>query len=195
MLDLAEEIGPLTRVKLDRAEGPFCRAILGNGGVAFRDVPEQTSGAFCSRRDAVVLTSGLTPLVPRGAVMTCNEALAYALWQRQVVQPAAQRRFGQAVRRIDHYGTYACRRMYGAGDTPVSQHASANALDIASFTLANGRTISVLKDWNDAAADGAFLHDVRDGACQVFDVTLSPDYNAAHRNHLHLDMGRGPFCA
>jgi hypothetical protein len=84
--------------------------------------------------------------------------------------------------------------MYGAADTPVSQHATANALDVAAFRLSDGRTVRVREDWNDPGERGAFLHAVRDGACSVFAVTLSPDYNAAHHDHLHLDMGRGPFC-
>lgn len=195
MLDLAEEVGPLTRVKLDVARGQTCRTILGNGAVRFREVQEQTSGAFCSKRDAITLGAGTAPLTPRGAVMTCNQALAYALWERQVVQPAAQAHFGKAVTRIDHYGTYACRRMYGASNTAVSQHASANALDVASFRLADGRIISVLRDWNEAGEKGEFLRAVRDGACGLFSVTLSPEYNAAHRDHLHLDMGRGRICS
>jgi hypothetical protein len=35
---------------------------------------------------------------------------------------------------------------------------------------------------------------VRDGACLFFDGVLSPDYNAAHRDHLHLDRGRYRYC-
>jgi hypothetical protein len=60
--------------------------------------------------------------------------------------------------------------------------------------LADGRRISVLRDWNDAAENGRFLKAVRDGACQQFNTVLSPDYNAAHRNHFHLDMGRWRVC-
>ncbi|MFN3798647.1 MAG: extensin family protein, partial [Sphingobium yanoikuyae] len=36
--------------------------------------------------------------------------------------------------------------------------------------------------------DAAFLRDVRDGACGLFSTVLSPDYNAAHRDHFHLDQ-------
>ena len=57
--------------------------------------------------------------------------------------------------------------------------------------LANGRRITVARDWNDGGPDGAFLRDVRDGACGLFSTTLSPDYNASHRDHLHLDEAPG----
>jgi hypothetical protein len=46
----------------------------------------------------------------------------------------------------------------------------------------------VLRDWSGGGDKAAFLRNVRDGACDVFATTLSPDYNAAHRDHLHLDQ-------
>jgi hypothetical protein len=127
--------------------------------------------------------------------MTCKQALAVVIWERQVVQTAAFAELDQAVVGIDHYGSYSCRRIYGQSEGPVSEHALANALDIAGFRLADGTTISVLDDWNDPGPRGRFLHQVRDGACRVFLTTLSPDYNAQHANHLHLDMGGWPKCA
>ncbi|RZL73462.1 MAG: extensin, partial [Sphingomonas sp.] len=44
------------------------------------------------------------------------------------------------------------------------------------------------RDWKGDDPKAAFLRDVRDGACQLFATTLSPDYNAAHADHLHLDQ-------
>jgi len=46
----------------------------------------------------------------------------------------------------------------------------------------------VLGDWNDADDDAAFLREVRSGACELFSTVLSPDYNAAHADHLHFDQ-------
>jgi hypothetical protein len=95
---------------------------------------------------------------------------------------------------IDHFGSYNCRRMYGRASEPWSEHAHANALDVAGFRLEDGRQISVAADWNDKGAKGRFLHQVRDGACRLFATVLSPDYNAAHHDHLHLDeAGRGAW--
>ena len=51
-----------------------------------------------------------------------------------------------------------------------------------------GTRISVAGDWGDAGAKGRFLREVRDGACRLFSTVLSPDYNRAHRDHLHLDQ-------
>ena len=193
-LTLAQPVGVATGVKVAATPaGADCRAILTQGGVTFQDVPDQTSG-FCVIHDALTLTGGMSALHPIGAVMTCREALAFSVWERQVVQPAASALLGSPVATITHFGAYSCRRRYGRADQPVSEHALANAIDIGAFTLANGQTVTVEKDWSDPGPKGQFLHQVRQGACGVFETVLSPDYNAEHKSHLHLDMGDGPVC-
>mgnify|MGYP001174961954 CR=1 FL=1 len=114
------------------------------------------------------------------------------LQKNAVVKPAAERHFGQPVARIQHYGIFACRNI--AGSSRRSQHATANAIDIAGLTLEDGTQISVLNDWDDEGAKGAFLRDLRDGACDLFRSVLGPDYNAAHADHFHLDMGPYGIC-
>jgi hypothetical protein len=174
--------------------GADCRAALAAGGVSWQESPDRPPQGFCSIQDAVVITGGAARLEPLGAVMTCKQALAFAGWERQVVQPQALRLLGSKVASIQHYGAFSCRRMYAGEATSVSEHASADALDVAGFTLADGRRITVAGDWREPGPKGAFLHAARDGACGVFSVVLSPDYNAAHQNHLHLDMGAAGDC-
>jgi hypothetical protein len=70
-----------------------------------------------------------------------------------------------------------------------SQHAIANAVDIAGFVLADGRRIAVKGNWHADTAEGRFLRDVHRRACAYFRVVLGPDHNAAHHNHFHLDRG------
>jgi len=191
-----------THAKVAAASGEACRALLTQHGVSFQNVPDSTDGPFCAIHDALLISGGTASLHPIGAVMTCQEALAFAVWERQVVQPAAANLLGSPVSVVDHFGAYQCRRMYGAPTGDVSQHATANAIDIAGFELADGTKVTVAADWNDPGPKGVFLHQVRQGACGVFSVVLSPDYNAAHANHLHLDMspnrlglvGPGWFC-
>jgi hypothetical protein len=100
-------------------------------------------------RDAVLLQSGLAKLEPADAPLVCKEALALTIWERQVVQPAADELLGQGVVGFQHYGSYACRRMYGLQEGPVSEHARADAIDIAGFKLVDGQVISVASDWTD----------------------------------------------
>lgn len=156
--------------------------------------PHHDSGE-CGWSDAVRLrTDGAAAIAwaPADLGTTCRVAAARALWEWQVVEPAALRRFGRRVREVETFGAYSCRRLYGRKSGQWSEHAHANAVDVAAFRLEDGRRVSVAGDWRDPGPRGRFLHDVRDGACRLFSTTLSPDYNAAHRDHLHLDeAGRG----
>jgi hypothetical protein len=98
------------------------------------------------------------------------------------------------VTRLEHFGSYSCRNVYGRTNAPLSRHATADAVDIAGFTLASGARIRVIDDWGGADRNGVFLRAVRDGACRVFDGVLSPDYNLAHRDHFHFDRGGFRVC-
>lgn len=193
-LRLADPPGLATAVKFARAaEDPAaCRAILTEGGVAFSEAPHRVRG-FCATPDAVRLRSGVTPLSPAAPVMTCRQAMAYAFWDRHALRPAA-RRLGTPIAAVEHYGTYACRNVYGRAEGRPSEHATANALDVSGFRARGGRRLTIAGDFHGDGPEGAFLRRVRDGACPWFRAVLSPDYNAAHRDHLHLDFGRYRAC-
>jgi hypothetical protein len=192
-LDLTQPVGAFTGRKLValRGEAEQCRALLDQAGVRFTALPERGSGSQCGFADGVRFTSGGALRIgyaPPGLGTSCPVAAALALWEWHVVQPAALQHFGQEVARIDHFGSYSCRRIYGRSEGAWSEHATANAVDIAGFRLMDGKRVSVLHDWNGSAEEHAFLREVRNGACDLFATVLSPDYNAAHRDHLHLDQ-------
>ncbi|TCP33767.1 extensin family protein [Sphingomonas sp. BK235] len=193
-LDLGEPVGLFTGRKLAAlGDSPArCAALLDRAGVRYVAVPpRRPAEARCGYDAAVRLEAGgarRIALAPDRVALACPVAAALALWEWDVVAPAAQRHFGARVVRIEHLGSYSCRRMYGRSSGGWSEHATANALDVAGFRLADGTRVSVLRDWDGAAAKAAFLREVRDGACRVFATVLSPDYNAAHRDHLHLDQ-------
>ena len=190
-LDLARPVGAFTGRKLAELEGGRCEALLSRAGVRYGRLPDRAAGPSCGYAHAVRFEAGGSTAIgyrPADLGMQCKVAAALALWEWHVVQPAAQRRFGRPVARIDHYGSYSCRRLYGRGTGGWSEHAHANAVDIAGFSLAGGRRIDVRTDWRADNEEAAFLREVRDGACRLFSTVLSPDYNAAHHNHLHLDQ-------
>jgi len=194
-LDLTQPIGLFTGRKLAglRDEPGRCARLLAVAGIAFRPLPPVTATPQCSFRDAVRLGSGgarQIALRPEAVGMSCPVAAALALWEWHVVQPAAQRHLGERVVALDHLGSYSCRRIGGRPESDWSEHATANAIDIAGFRLAGGRRVSVLDDWSGDPAEAAFLREVRDGACRLFATVLSPDYNEAHRDHLHLDQAQ-----
>jgi hypothetical protein len=198
-LDLAQPIGAFTGHKLaalDR-EGGSCKALLRRTGVRFNALPPRSGSAQCGYADAVRFSAGGALDIdyrPRDLGTSCPVAAGLALWEWHVVQPAAIQHFGAKVEAIDHFGSFSCRRIYGRSEGSWSEHSTANAIDIAAFRLEDGRRITIVGDWNDQGPKAAFLRDVRDGACKVFATVLSPEYNAAHRDHLHLDQAnRGAF--
>lgn len=130
---------------------------------------------------------------PGESNMQCPLSVAVFLWQREV-NALAEKHFGQPLAKIHHYGSYSCRRQRGNGSGKWSEHSFANAWDVASFELADGTLIQILKDWDGDRKKANFLRETRDSACGLFRVTLSPDYNAAHADHFHLDMGPGGSC-
>lgn len=168
-----------------------CRGSLSAAGFQTRIVPDLDRTPACGYRDVVELEQ---PIRTTPIQTSCALAAGLALWRRDVVEPAAQRHFGQPLASINPLGAYACRRIAGRSDGRWSEHAHANAIDVSGFTLADGRTISVLRSWRTSAAESGFLHDIRDGGCRIFQGVLSPDYNRAHANHLHLDMGAYKIC-
>ena len=171
-LDLAAPPGLSTARKLAALgdDLALCHALLDQAGIRYTALPAHRDGATCGYRDAVRLDPGgarTIALTPPGLGTTCPVAAALAVWEWNVVQPAAQARFGVPIVRIEHLGSYACRRLYGRAAGNWSEHARANAIDIAGFRLANGTRITVARDWRGQSAKAAFLRDVRDGACRV----------------------------
>ncbi|TNF05870.1 MAG: extensin family protein [Sphingomonadales bacterium] len=174
------------------AEYRQCTVKLASLNARYTPLPDKSYGGGCSAYGAVrldnigVLTTNLGP-------MTCPLAENFAAWARYGVAPAAQLILGSDLVRIETFGTYNCRPIAGSGK--LSEHAHSNAVDVAAFLLADGRRISVQGDWNGDRTSREFLRRIRESACKRFRTVLSPDYNAAHHDHLHFDMGgKGTYC-
>ena len=207
LLALPPRYSPVAPVTLDAVSGPFsggklaalrdnpdaCARALALSRLKTEPIPDHKEGGFCVLSHAVLVKQSFYPY-SQELEASCPLAAALYVWERQVVAPAAARHLDSAVVEIEMFGAYSCRRMYGAAEGKVSEHARANAIDISGFKLANGDTILVDKEWRAKTSNGAFLHEVRDRGCSLFQTVLSPDYNAAHHNHLHFDMGPYKLC-
>ena len=133
-----------------------------------------------------------------GIRLSCPMAVAMTMWMAHSVQPAARKHLGTTVSRVNHFGGYACREIRGGTIGKFwprkSEHSFANAIDVSGFRLANGRTISVLRNWphdgrgKDKPA-AKFLEDVFAGACKYMSVAIGPRFNKLHRDHFHFDLG------
>ncbi|MBM1171787.1 extensin-like domain-containing protein [Microvirga arabica] len=195
-LRVADDVSWLTRWKLSRLEGNRgqCLAVLDGSPVAHRAVPDRASEDGCGLSNAVEVSRSSVGL-SGSFTATCPLTVAWALFERHVLLPAARDHLGQEVVRVVHFGTYACRNINHRAGGRRSEHATANAIDIAGFVLADGRQITVRSYWSGGdERREAFLRALRDGACRFFDVVLSPDYNEAHHDHFHFDMGSYRAC-
>jgi hypothetical protein len=124
------------------------------------------------------------------ATLACPIVSTLDRWIADAVQPAAQKWFGQPVTGIRQISAYSCRGMNGNPNAHISEHAFGNALDIASFVLADGHVITVEKGWRGAPEEQGFLRDVQAAACELFTTVLAPGSNVYHYNHIHVDLMR-----
>lgn len=124
------------------------------------------------------------------ATLACPIVLALDRWLTDSVQPAAMRWFGVRVVEIRQISAYSCRGMNGNPHAHISEHAFGNALDIAAFTLADGRRITVKGGWRGLPEEQGFLRDVQGAACQQFNTVLAPGSNSHHEDHIHVDLMR-----
>ena len=192
-LDLSQPVGLFTGRKLTALtdDFPACRAALDKAGIRYTALPARDEGEGCGYTDAVRFAKGGARRIgfaPADLGISCPVAAGLAVWEWEVVQPAAQRIFGQRVAEIEHFGSYNCRRMYNREGASWSEHATADAVDIAAFRLADGTRITLIGDWAGEGKKAQFLRAVRDGGCDLFATVLSPDYNEAHRDHFHFDQ-------
>ncbi len=183
----------LAALKRDR---DLCRRVVKQPHAEAVEISDFINAEGCGWNNGLRLTSAAGVRMPIDKI-TCELTAALSLWLAHEVQPRALALLGERIAAIEHRGGYACRNIRGspAFASWRSQHASANALDIATFVLANGRRIAVLKHWPDAAsAEGQFLREIHGRACRYFRVAIGPNYNAAHRDHFHYDRGSLSAC-
>ncbi len=187
----------VTKFQLNRAlaDEAQCRATLSEAGVTFSRMEDLVIDQNCGISGRGEL-SGLVSTRVRGVETRCTTALRLAMWEHHVVQPAARDVLGTDVRALRHLGSYNCRRMRTAQgqDGRWSSHATADSVDIAGVDLADGRTLSLLQDWNATGPDAAFLRRIGQGACDWFRVVLSPNFNRLHADHFHLQGPGWGYC-
>ena len=181
-----------------RPEARQCLSQLGATQANFTPIPDQYFDRGCSTLNSVRLASlrsdDATLALDHLGPVTCPLANTFAGWARYGVDRAARQMLGSPLARIETMGSYSCRNV--AGTSRRSGHASANAIDVSAFILADGRRIPVLGGWRQgSSAERKFLRVVHQSACKRFGMVLGPDYNAAHDNHFHVEVANsGDFC-
>lgn len=184
---------------------PPCLQELERLGVAFepasnpRDSPPGRPDLVCDIDDPVRLQPVLNGVTlrydslsrePTALFLSCPMALALVEMTRRLA--------ADGVTDVVHLGTYNCRLI--AGTDNISQHGLANAFDIASLRLSDGTVYSVLDDWEryrlqPSTPGGRFLRRFAEGIYRdwVVHYVLTPDFNDAHLDHLHVDLTPGSY--
>ena len=194
---LDEGIGDFTydHIAALREDSAACFAALDGSNIDYSAMEPRATGGQCGWQDGVRIDrSNIAYATPIPQVASCALAAALYVWEREVVLPAAREHLGSDPVEIIHYGTYACRRVNNSQAGDWSEHAGANAIDIAGFRLEDGRVIGV-RHWDEDDERATFLREVRDGSCPLFRSVLGPDYNEEHADHFHLDMGEWEICS
>ena len=187
---------PVTLALPTSRETQACYADLSREDVRFSPLPDRDYGGGCRLIGTLQLIDIGVPVTNLKA-MRCGLARNFTAWVDYAVAPAARQMLGSDLVRIESMGSYACRAVVGAPGAGgrLSGHATANAVDISGFVLKDGHRITIQQNWNGGDAQArAFLRTIRASACKRFGTVLSPDYNAVHYNHLHLEDDHAGFC-
>lgn len=172
--------------------GGTCLRALADNGVVFDKMEDFGGPGSCGVRTAISLRQS-TATMSAPVTIGCTLAFVLNSYERQIVQPAARRHFGQPVARIRHMGGYACRERSSGGGR-LSEHALGKAIDIGGFELADGTIVDVEDDWSAGGHRQAFLREISSGACRLFSVVLTPNHDSDHHDHIHLDIGPWRLC-
>lgn len=155
--------------------------------VAFTEQAPIDPGGVCEVARPLVVTSvGGVALEP-AATVNCATAEALAEWAAEVLAPTARRVLDAAPRAIVQASAYVCRPRNNVPGAKLSEHARANAIDIASIAFASRDALEI----GDADADAGERRlelEIRTGACKHFTTVLGPGSDAAHATHLHFDL-------
>jgi hypothetical protein len=185
---------------IGRAERPVWRAQAENACFARKLVtpsdtivpsPEIDGPGICGMTRPLKVSALANGVIAVDKVLTidCPMIPALEAWLNDIVEPDAQVRFGQRVATLNVFGAYSCRSIDNIAGAQLSEHAFGNAVDVAGFTLADGREIDFVRDWKKPdSQEGAFLRGAHAGACQYFTTVLGPGADVFHYNHIHLDL-------
>ncbi len=173
------------------ADRATCFAALEREAVSFTPWLDAPTANVCAVPAPVVVRASTATMAPTLRT-SCPMMLAWARFEPEL-QRLAIRRLGSEIAEIHHYGSYNCRRMSG-NQRRMSLHSTGQALDIAGFTTADGRYISVQQGWRGRRDESAFLRDLGQAACRHFNVVLTPNHDRAHHDHIHVDIGPWKLC-
>ena len=171
-----------------------CLEALRSEGVEAVRAEAPKDKAWCAIEDPVSIVSmtgpGGTVDFPARPLLDCKFATAFARWVNGVVAPVGATTMDSEIRSVDTGPGYVCRNMNGAAQAKRSAHAIGNAIDVVGFRFRNGKNV-LIESFDAAKGDERlFLSALRTSACGYFLTVLGPGSDAAHGNHLHVDIAQ-----
>jgi hypothetical protein len=193
-VDLNAPPGWIAHWQLNRLgdDKPACRIAISHTVLRYTPMADRRIDDACGFTNVVRADVSPITFAPR-VTATCGLTAALYWFQRGAAAAAAAQMQSRLVR-IDQVGTFACRNVNGEAVGSRSEHATADAIDVTAFHFADGRIVTVGRDYGRPTAAGRFLQATHDAACGVFNGVLGPDYNRLHATHFHLDMGPYRIC-
>jgi hypothetical protein len=173
--------------------GACYRALDDAHGWSVTRLADTSPSPGCGLRSAVKVKASFITL-SREIDLGCPMAAALHMWMREHVQSAARLYLNSDVKSIETYGTYACRTRNNQAGARLSEHATANAIDISAFVLNNGKRLRVADMATMDEDERDFMQSVRKGGCRMFSVVLGPSSDGAHEDHFHFDLGQWRLC-
>ncbi len=181
-------------LELETDEGAPCTELLASG-IAEVELHAAVSGAsgtaLCGdlapvRMTAVHLEGGGKVELRPAAIARCGMALAFARWVREDLAPSVAI-LDSGLKRIDIAASYHCRPRNNLDGARLSEHGLANAIDISALHVESGKRIAIV---NAGEAPPYLFETIRVSACARFTTVLGPGADAAHADHVHLDLAR-----
>jgi hypothetical protein len=124
--------------------------------------------------------------LPEEPVVSCQFAERLAAWLGHLVAPLIAGRMSADLRAVRTGPGYECRNRNGAAIGKLSAHAVGKAIDISAFELSSGKLLPIKPDGDEAMRH--VVDAVRTAACGWFTTVLGPGSDAAHTDHLHVDV-------
>ncbi|MGF9761266.1 extensin family protein [Microvirga sp. 0TCS3.31] len=144
------------------------------------DVPVRLKAVPVGSRPGTVVRLGAQP------ILACRFADRFGHWVGDLVAPVVVGSLDTELKSIQTGPGFECRNRNGAATGKLSAHAEGLAIDIAAFELANGSTLRVKADGE--TPPNPALAALRTAACGWFTTILGPGSDAAHADHLHVDV-------
>lgn len=119
-------------------------------------------------------------------VVACRFARNFGQWLGELVAPVVVGTLNTELKSVQTGPGFECRNRNGAVKGKLSAHAEGLAIDITAFELANGSNLRIKPEG--ATPPNPALTALRTAACGWFTTVLGPGSDAAHADHLHLDV-------